>query len=131
MEFLVYMEISGQFEGGIGPSAELLAGEAKRAREPAAAGILRRLWRVPGVAPTGAFGTRQRWMNSTAPSRRCRSFLTLRSPCIPWRRIRMIPACRFAFKNNRLAADQLRQATYSPLIVRIKGQVSQGATTAI
>jgi muconolactone delta-isomerase len=42
MEFLVQMEVNGQ------PGDELLRKEAERAGELAAAGILRRLWRVPG-----------------------------------------------------------------------------------
>jgi muconolactone delta-isomerase len=42
MEFLVQMEVTAPI------SDELLRKEAERARELAAAGILRRLWRVPG-----------------------------------------------------------------------------------
>jgi muconolactone D-isomerase len=42
MEFLVQMEVTAQ------ASNELLQKEAERARQLAAAGILRRLWRVPG-----------------------------------------------------------------------------------
>ena len=42
MDFLVHMNVEGQ------PSDELLKKEAQRARELAAEGILRRLWRVPG-----------------------------------------------------------------------------------
>jgi len=42
MDFLVHMEVNGQ------PGDELLKKEAQRARELTVAGILRRLWRVPG-----------------------------------------------------------------------------------
>jgi muconolactone delta-isomerase len=42
MDFLVQMEVTAQV------GDELLQAEAVRARELAAAGILRRLWRVPG-----------------------------------------------------------------------------------
>jgi muconolactone delta-isomerase len=44
MDFLVYMEVTIRIERG----DELLEKEAERARQLAAAGILRRLWRVPG-----------------------------------------------------------------------------------
>jgi muconolactone delta-isomerase len=44
MDFLVYMEVTARLESG----DELLEKEAERARQLAAAGILRRLWRVPG-----------------------------------------------------------------------------------
>jgi muconolactone delta-isomerase len=44
MDFLVHMEVTIRIESG----DELLEKEAARARQLAAAGILRRLWRVPG-----------------------------------------------------------------------------------
>jgi len=44
MDFLVYMEVTARIESG----DALLEKEAERARQLAAAGILRRLWRVPG-----------------------------------------------------------------------------------
>jgi muconolactone delta-isomerase len=44
MDFLVYMEVTARIESG----NELLAKEAERARQLAEAGVLRRLWRVPG-----------------------------------------------------------------------------------
>ena len=44
MDFLVHMEVTARIESG----DELLVKEAERARELAQAGILRRLWRVPG-----------------------------------------------------------------------------------
>jgi muconolactone delta-isomerase len=44
MDFLVYMEVATSKES----DDELLEKEAERARQLAAAGILRRLWRVPG-----------------------------------------------------------------------------------
>ncbi len=47
MEFLVSIEIS-LLPGGAVDSARLYAAEAARARELAAKGIIRRLWRVPG-----------------------------------------------------------------------------------
>jgi muconolactone D-isomerase len=47
MEFLVHMEVS-QVPEGPEPEAELREREAVRARELADAGILLRLWRVPG-----------------------------------------------------------------------------------
>jgi muconolactone delta-isomerase len=56
MEFLVHMEVTARIESG----DELLKKEAESARQLAEAGVLRRLWRVPGrhanwgiwVAPT-------------------------------------------------------------------------------
>lgn len=47
MEFLVQMEV-GLIEGGPSVEGQLRAREAERARELASAGILERLWRVPG-----------------------------------------------------------------------------------
>jgi len=44
MDFLVHMEVTARLESG----DALLEKEAERARQLAAAGILRRLWRVPG-----------------------------------------------------------------------------------
>jgi muconolactone delta-isomerase len=44
MDFLVQMEVVAQIDSG----DELLKKEAERARQLAEAGILRRLWRVPG-----------------------------------------------------------------------------------
>ena len=44
MDFLVHMEVTARIESG----DELLEKEAERARQLAAAGILCRLWRVPG-----------------------------------------------------------------------------------
>jgi muconolactone delta-isomerase len=44
MDFLVHMEVSARIERG----DELLEKEAERAQQLAAAGILLRLWRVPG-----------------------------------------------------------------------------------
>jgi len=44
MDFLVHMEVTARIESG----DALLEKEAERARQLAAAGILRRLWRVPG-----------------------------------------------------------------------------------
>ena len=47
VDFLVYMEVMGQ--PGAGDEAlNLLRQEAERARQLADAGVLRRLWRVPG-----------------------------------------------------------------------------------
>jgi muconolactone delta-isomerase len=46
MEFLVYMEVLQQPSGD--QAQKLLDQEAGRAKELAAAGIMRRLWRVPG-----------------------------------------------------------------------------------
>lgn len=47
MEFLVHMEVVGQ-PGAGGEGLNLLRQEAERARQLADAGVLRRLWRVPG-----------------------------------------------------------------------------------
>jgi muconolactone delta-isomerase len=44
MEFLVHMEVTARIESG----NELLAKEAECAHQLAEAGVLRRLWRVPG-----------------------------------------------------------------------------------
>lgn len=46
MDFLVYMEVNSG--AGNDVLQKLLADEAERAKELARAGILRRLWRVPG-----------------------------------------------------------------------------------
>jgi muconolactone D-isomerase len=46
MEFLVHMEVRDLPLGEEG--INLLASESHRARELAAAGVLRRLWRIPG-----------------------------------------------------------------------------------
>jgi muconolactone delta-isomerase len=48
MEFLVHIEITGRIEGGSEAESQLREQEAARARELAQAGVLRRLWRVPG-----------------------------------------------------------------------------------
>jgi muconolactone delta-isomerase len=48
MDFLVYMEVTGRIDGGNEALAVLLEQEAERARILSAAGILLRLWRVPG-----------------------------------------------------------------------------------
>jgi muconolactone D-isomerase len=67
MDFLVQMEVVAQIDSG----DELLKKEAERARQLAEAGILRRLWRVPG-----------RRANCTPRSPRCHSFLTSVLPFI-------------------------------------------------
>jgi muconolactone D-isomerase len=48
MEFLVEIEVTFPPDGDPRQKAELIAAEGKRARELAAAGIVRRLWRQPG-----------------------------------------------------------------------------------
>lgn len=48
MDFLVQMEVTAQMEGGDQKWAILTQKESERARQLAEAGILRRLWRVPG-----------------------------------------------------------------------------------
>lgn len=48
MEFLVEIEVNFPPDGDPRQKAELIAAESKRARELAAAGIARRLWRQPG-----------------------------------------------------------------------------------
>jgi muconolactone D-isomerase len=47
MEFLVHIEI-GAIGGDSAAQKSLLQKEAERARELAAAGVLHRLWRIPG-----------------------------------------------------------------------------------
>src|ERR1700722_7382051 len=57
MEFLVHIEI-GQIDGDADTQKKFLNQEAARARELAAQGILRSLWRVPGRrANWGLWGT--------------------------------------------------------------------------
>ncbi|CAN5258936.1 hypothetical protein BH10PSE7_BH10PSE7_38470 [soil metagenome] len=48
MEFLVKIEVKWPPDGDPERKAELAAQEAARSRELAAAGILKRLWRIPG-----------------------------------------------------------------------------------
>jgi muconolactone D-isomerase len=48
MKFLVHMEVTATVENGDERWAALFEKESERARQLAAAGILRRLWRVPG-----------------------------------------------------------------------------------
>ena len=48
MEFLVEIHVQWPPDGDPERRAALVAAESKRARELAAAGILKRVWRVPG-----------------------------------------------------------------------------------
>ncbi len=48
MEFLVEIEVRWPADADADHKAALIAAEAKRARELAEVGVLRRLWRVPG-----------------------------------------------------------------------------------
>jgi muconolactone D-isomerase len=48
MEFLVRIEVCWPADGDPAQHARLLAAERARARELAAAGTIRRLWRIPG-----------------------------------------------------------------------------------
>jgi muconolactone D-isomerase len=48
MEFLVEMDVSLPPEMDPGVRADLLAEEARRGRELIEAGLIRRIWRVPG-----------------------------------------------------------------------------------
>jgi muconolactone D-isomerase len=48
MEFLVRITVEWPPDGDPGEKQGLLAAESERARELAAAGTLRRLWRIPG-----------------------------------------------------------------------------------
>ena len=48
MEFLVHIEIEWPADGDPEELARLTAAERDRARELAAAGTIRRMWRVPG-----------------------------------------------------------------------------------
>jgi muconolactone D-isomerase len=50
LEFLVEIENRWPAEGDHGQKAQLIKAEADRAKELAAAGILRKLWRIPGTA---------------------------------------------------------------------------------
>jgi muconolactone D-isomerase len=50
LEFLVEIENRWPAEGDPGQKAQLIKAEADRAKELAAAGILRKLWRIPGTA---------------------------------------------------------------------------------
>ena len=49
MEFLVEIEVKWPPEGDPARRAELAAAESARAKELAAQGILRKLWRIPGT----------------------------------------------------------------------------------
>lgn len=49
MEFLVEIENRWPADGDAARKDELVKAEAARARELAAAGILRKLWRIPGT----------------------------------------------------------------------------------
>jgi muconolactone D-isomerase len=48
MEFLVHIEVRWPPDGDPDERARLVAAEAARARELAAAGTIKRLWRIPG-----------------------------------------------------------------------------------
>lgn len=48
MEFLVEIVVKFPVDGDPDLKARLIAGEAQRARELAAEGVIRRIWRVPG-----------------------------------------------------------------------------------
>lgn len=48
MEFLVEIEVKWPPDGDPAQRAELIAAEGRRAAELAAAGTVRRLWRIPG-----------------------------------------------------------------------------------
>jgi muconolactone D-isomerase len=61
MEFLVHIEIRWPPDGSAEERSRLAAAEADRSRELAAAGTIRRLWRVPG-----RFANWGLWMASDA-----------------------------------------------------------------
>lgn len=73
MEFLVQMEV-----GPIDESQEVILRrrEAERARELATAGVLRRLWRIPGQRANWAYGARRMLKRSTRQFVRCLCFRT-------------------------------------------------------
>lgn len=48
MEFLVHIEVRWPGDGDRAEHERLVAAESARARELSAAGIIRRLWRIPG-----------------------------------------------------------------------------------
>jgi muconolactone D-isomerase len=83
MEFLVRIEVRWPADGDPARKAELAEKEAARSRELAAAGILKRLWRIPG-----------RWANYglwDAPDATALHAAITSLPFFPWLDVEVTP----------------------------------------
>ena len=83
MEFLVEIEVRWPPDGNPERRAELIAAEAKRAAELVEAGLLKRVWRVPG-----------QWRNVTlweAPDATALHEAITSLPFFPWLKVEVRP----------------------------------------
>ncbi|MBL8579912.1 MAG: muconolactone Delta-isomerase family protein [Mesorhizobium sp.] len=86
MEFLVEIEVTFPPDGDPKQKAELIAAEGRRAKELAAAGTIRRLWRQPG-----------RWANFGiwyAPDATALHEALASLPLFPWLKVKVNPLAR-------------------------------------
>ena len=85
MQFLLHIEVTWPPDGDPGEKDRRIAAEASRARELAAEGVIKRLWRIPGQwANMGPLGGGRRDGPSRGRSRRCRCGRTSMSRSSPW-----------------------------------------------
>jgi muconolactone delta-isomerase len=85
VEFLVYIQV-GQIDADLPTRDALHEREAQRARELAAAGVLHRLWRVPG--------TRANWGIWVAPDTDQLNTAICSLPLFPYLTVAVHPLCR-------------------------------------
>ena len=93
MEFLVRIEVRWPADGDPARKAELAEKEAARSRELAAAGTLKRLWRIPG-----------RWANYglwDAPDATALHAAITSLPFFPWLDVEVTPARRTSVRSIR------------------------------
>lgn len=83
MEFLVHIEVRWPGDGDPDVLARLTAAERERARELAAAGTIRRLWRIPG--------RRANWGLWTAPDATALHAALASLPFFPWLDVEVHP----------------------------------------
>jgi muconolactone D-isomerase len=83
MEFLVHIEVMWPGDGDRAEHERLVAAESARARELAEAGIIRRLWRIPG--------RRANWGLWVAPDATALHAAIASLPFFPWLSVEVHP----------------------------------------
>jgi muconolactone D-isomerase len=83
MEFLVHIEVGWPADGERDELAQLVAAERARAQELAAAGTIRRLWRIPGQ--------RANWGLWEAPDATALHAAIASLPLFPWLSVTVYP----------------------------------------
>ena len=83
MEFLVHIEVGWPADGDPAEHERLVAAESARALELAAAGIIRRLWRIPG--------RRANWGLWVAPDATALHAAIASLPFFPWLSVEVHP----------------------------------------